>query len=91
MDANCISEIAVNYRNGPDETIDIAKLKDSTTILKVFFPIQGTQLGTEYILMMITRLNINYIIQEIDEQSSACRNMQIKLDEIYQRTVDKEK
>ncbi|MDE7325959.1 MAG: hypothetical protein K2N63_06770, partial [Lachnospiraceae bacterium] len=50
LDANCISEIAVNYRNGPDEKIDIAKLKDSTTILKVFFPIQGTQLGTEYIL-----------------------------------------
>ncbi|MDE7325958.1 MAG: hypothetical protein K2N63_06765 [Lachnospiraceae bacterium] len=43
------------------------------------------------LVMMITRLNINYIIQEIDEQSSACRNMQVKLDEIYQRTVDKKK
>lgn len=50
LDANCINEIAVNYRNGPDEKIDIAKLKDSTAVLKIFFPIQGTQLGTEYIL-----------------------------------------
>lgn len=50
LDANCIKEIAVNYRNGPDEKIDIAKLKDSTTVLKIFFPIQGTQLGTGYIL-----------------------------------------
>lgn len=50
LDANCINEIAVNYRNGPDEKIDVAKLKDSTVVLKVYFPIQGTQLGTEYIL-----------------------------------------
>lgn len=50
LDANCINEITVNYRNGPDEKIDIAKLKDSTAILKIYFPIQGTQLGTEYIL-----------------------------------------
>lgn len=50
LDANCIDEIAVNYRNRPDEKIDIAKLKDNTTVLKIFFPIQGTQLGTEYIL-----------------------------------------
>lgn len=50
LDANCINEIAVNYRNGSDEKIDIAKLKDNTTVLKIFFPIQGTQLGTEYIL-----------------------------------------
>ena len=50
MDANCIDEIAVNYRNKPDEKIDIAKLKDSTAVLKIFFPIKGTQLGTEYIL-----------------------------------------
>lgn len=50
LDANCINEIAVNYRNGPDEKIDVAKLKDSTAVLKVYFPIQGTQLGTEYIL-----------------------------------------
>lgn len=50
LDANCINEITVNYRNGPGEKIDIAKLKDSTTVLKIFFPIQGTELGTEYIL-----------------------------------------
>ena len=50
LDANCINEFAVNYRNGSDEKIDIAKLKDSTTVLKIYFPIQGTQLGTGYIL-----------------------------------------
>ena len=50
LDANCINEITVNYRNGPDEKLDIAKLKDSTAVLKIFFPIQGIQLGTEYIL-----------------------------------------
>lgn len=50
LDANCIKEIAVNYRNRPDEKIDVAKLKDSTAVLKISFPIQGTQLGTEYIL-----------------------------------------
>ena len=38
LDANCSNEITVNYRNGPDEKIDIAKLKDSTTILKGVFP-----------------------------------------------------
>lgn len=59
LDANCIKEIAVNYRNGPDEKIDIAKLKDSTTVLKIFFPIQGAQLGTEYILN-----NIDEILRE---------------------------
>ena len=50
LDASCINEIAVNYRNHPDEKIDIAKLKDSTAALKVYFPIQGNQLGVEYIL-----------------------------------------
>ena len=50
LDANCINEITVNYRSGPGKKIDIAKLKESTAILKVFFPIQGTQLGTGYIL-----------------------------------------
>lgn len=48
--ANCIKEITVNYRNRSGEKIDIAKLKESNTVLKVFFPIASTQLGTEYIL-----------------------------------------
>ena len=50
LDANCIDEISVNYRSGPNDKIDVAKLKDSTAVLKIPFPIQGTQLGTEYIL-----------------------------------------
>ena len=41
--------------------------------------------------MMITKLNIKYIVQEIDEQSAKCTEAQVKLDEIYQRTVDGEK
>lgn len=50
LDSNCIHEITVNYRNRPDEKIDIAKLKNSSAILKVPFPIVGTRLGSEYIL-----------------------------------------
>lgn len=50
LDANCISEITVNYRNGPAEKIDIAKLRESNAVLKVYFPINATQLGPEYIL-----------------------------------------
>ena len=50
LSADCISEIEVNYRNGPSQKIDVAKLKNSSTILKIFFPVVGTQLGAEYIL-----------------------------------------
>ena len=50
LDANCINEISVKYRNGVDEKLDIAKLKDNTAVLKIFFPIQGVQLGPGYIL-----------------------------------------
>ena len=50
LDANCIKEITVNYRTGPGEKIDVAKLKENNAVLKVFFPIAGTQLGAEYIL-----------------------------------------
>ena len=50
LDANCINEIAVNYRNAPDEKIDVAKLKDSTAGLNISFDIKESQLGAEYIL-----------------------------------------
>ena len=43
------------------------------------------------LIMMITKLNIKYIVQELDEQSAKCTEAQVKLDEIYQRTVDGEK
>lgn len=43
------------------------------------------------LIMMITKLNIKYIVQEIDEQSTKCTEAQVKLDEIYHRTVDGEK
>lgn len=50
LDASCIKEIIVNYRTGPGEKIDIAKLKENNAVLKIFFPIADTQLGAEYIL-----------------------------------------
>ena len=50
LDAYCIKEITVNYRNSPDEKLDIAKLKENNAALKIYFPITGTQLGAEYIL-----------------------------------------
>lgn len=43
------------------------------------------------LIMMITKLNIKYIVQEIDEQNAKCTEAQVKLDEIYQRTIDGEK
>lgn len=50
LDANCIKEITVNYRSGPGEKIDVAKLKENNAVLKIFFPISSSELGTEYIL-----------------------------------------
>lgn len=50
LSANCIKEITVNYRNAPDQKIDIAKLRDSNAILRITFPIVGVQLGAEFIL-----------------------------------------
>lgn len=73
LDANCIDEISVNYRKGPDEKIDIAKLKDSTTALKIYFPIGGTQLGIEYILHNmdeILRDERNKYYQQVEEHFS---------------------
>lgn len=43
------------------------------------------------LIMMITKLNIKYIVQEIDEQSAVCTETRVKLDEIYQQTVDGKK
>ena len=36
---------------------------------------------------MTTKVNIKYIIQEIDEKNAIYTEMQIKLDEIYQRAI----
>lgn len=41
--------------------------------------------------MKITKLNIKYIAQEIDEQNAKCTEVQVKLDEIYQETINKGK
>ena len=40
------------------------------------------------LILMITKLNIQYIVQEIDMKNTKCTEVQIKVDEIYQRTVD---
>ena len=37
---------------------------------------------------MITKLNIKYIVQEIDAQNALYTDAQVKLDEIYQRIID---
>ena len=59
LDSNCIHEITVNYRNSPAEKIDIAKLKNSSAILKIPFPIAGTRLGSEYILNNMDEIHRN--------------------------------
>ena len=38
------------------------------------------------LIMMITKMNITFIVQEIDEQSDKFADIRIKLDEIYERT-----
>lgn len=43
------------------------------------------------IVMTITKLNIKYIVQEIDSQNEKCTEARVKLDEIYHRTLNKEK
>lgn len=42
------------------------------------------------IVMSITKLNIKYIVQEIDRQNEGCTDARVKLDEIYHRTLNKE-
>jgi hypothetical protein len=43
------------------------------------------------LIMIITKLNITYIVQEIDEQNAKCIESQVKTDEIYQRIVNAKK
>lgn len=40
------------------------------------------------LVMMITKLNIQYIVKEIDERNAMCTVAQVKLDEVYQRTIN---
>lgn len=75
-----------------------------TTVLCVFIPQEipyYTELITLFtaltsasflkfviLIMMITKLNIKYIVQEIDAQNALYTDAQVKLDEIYQRIID---
>ena len=43
------------------------------------------------LIMMITKLNIRYIVQEIDEQNAMWTDVRVKLDEIYQRLIHGDK
>lgn len=43
------------------------------------------------LIMIITKLNIKYIVQEIDTQNTINTEMQVKVDEIYQRIVNGKK
>lgn len=61
--------------------------------LMAFFTILVTTSFIKFVIlvMMITKLNIKYIVQEIDEQNSKWTNAQVKLDEIYHRIVENKK
>lgn len=41
-----------------------------------------------FIVMRITKLNIKYIVQEIDEKNTQCTDAKVKLDEIYHHTIN---
>ena len=43
------------------------------------------------LIMTITKLNIKYIVKEIDTQNTINTEMQVKVDEIYQRIVNGKK
>ena len=83
LNANCIKEISVNYRNGCGEKIDIAKLKDSTVTLKIMFPIQGMQLGPEYILNNMDEL-LRTERKEYFEQVEQHFSKTVKIGEEYE-------
>ena len=41
------------------------------------------------VVMMVTKLNIGYIVKEIDTQNAQYTDIKVKLDEIYHRIVNK--
>lgn len=63
------------------------------TELIVFFTILTTVSFVKFVIliMVITNLNMKFIVQEIDEQNSKFMYIQIKLDEIYHRIVESDK
>lgn len=87
LDSNCIKEITVNYRNHPDEKIDIAKLRESNTILRIPFQIAGTQLGAEYILNNMDEVLRNERTKYYS-QVSAYFEDSIEIGEVYELEED---
>lgn len=61
--------------------------------LMAFFTGLVTISFTKFIIlvMMITKLNIKYIVQEIDEQNGKWTDAQVKLDELYHRIIEDRK
>lgn len=50
LDSDCVSEITVNYKNGTDEKIDVARLKESNMILSFPCRCQESQVSPEVLL-----------------------------------------
>ena len=79
----------------------------ATTILSIFIPynalkyveimVLATILTTIsfakfiQILMQVTKLNVKFIVQEIDSQQAKSTEMQVKIDEIYHQAINKSK
>lgn len=59
LDADCVSEITVNYKNGVDEKIDVARLKESNMLLSCSCPCRANQVSPEDLL-----LNLNNAVAE---------------------------
>lgn len=59
LDSSCIKEITVNYKDNSSSKLDVAKLKASHTILRIYFDINESRLAAEYI-----KNNLEEVLQE---------------------------
>ena len=59
LDSDCVSEITVNYKNGADEKIDVARLKESNMLLSYTCHCQESQVSPEDLLR-----NVNDAVAE---------------------------
>ena len=53
LDSGCIKEITVNYKDGSDEPIDTAKLRESTEPLKIIFQSENANFNPHIIINTI--------------------------------------
>lgn len=83
LDASCIKEITVNYKDSSTSKVDIAKLKASHTMLRIYFDIRESRLGAEYIknhLEGVLQENRTRYYNQIESHFSSV----VQLDEFYQ-------